>query len=509
MSQTTTRVEPRARQTQPQIDLEKTRTLSQVAYLEEAFPALQMVRTSRRIRLIGKVVLWLIGVSAVALVFVPWVQVIKGSGAVIALDPFERPQIVQAPVKGRIAERGAGVQEAAYVTRGQLLFRIEDQDPDYLMRLQTQVQLAQAEVERSRERLLSATELKETSERELMRVEEEIDYLKVARDELVKAIDQQIEQSRNKLSAARNKLIGAEAKRVQLEQDYIRQSNLFRDGIVSEREQQKSDQAYQVAVAEVAVAEQEVAAAEAGVIGKERERDSKREEYQAKIKKVEGALEKTTAGIQYAAINIAKTREEINQKESKLLDSERKLAVQETQDVLAPRDGYIMDLRVFDTSSIVKVGDQLCRIVPETKSPAVQVWVKGNDAPLIHVGDHARLTFEGWPAVQFSGWPSVAIGTFAGTVALVDPTDDGKGKFRVVIIPDETVIGKSVDDPEQPWPKYPYLRQGVRANALVLLDTVPLGWEVWRRMNGFPPSLDARGTADEEDAKSKAPKIKI
>jgi hypothetical protein len=90
-----------------------------------------------------------------------------------------------------------------------------------------------------------------------------------------------------------------------------------------------------------------------------------------------------------------------------------------------------------------------------------------------------RLQFEGWPAVQFGGWPSVAVGTFGGEVALVDATDDGKGKFRVLVVPTEGEL----------WPSGAYLRQGVRANGWILMEEVPLGWELWRQFNGFPPNL--------------------
>ena len=129
--------------------------------------------------------------------------------------------------------------------------------------------------------------------------------------------------------------------------------------------------------------------------------------------------------------------------------------------------------------------------------PAVQVWVAGNDQTFIQAGRHVRLQFEGWPAVQFSGWPSVAVGTFGGEVASVDATDNGMGRFRVLIIPDETDFA---------WPEHPYLRQGVRTYGWVLLDQVPLGYEVWRRMNGFPPALEEKAS---ESSKSKPPKIKI
>ena len=97
---------------------------------------------------------------------------------------------------------------------------------------------------------------------------------------------------------------------------------------------------------------------------------------------------------------------------------------------------------------------------------------------MIRVGQHVRVQFEGWPAIQFSGWPSVAVGTFGASVRLVDATDDGKGKFRIVVVP------------EGEWPPPAYLRQGVRAHGWVLLGRVKLGYELWRRMNGFPPTVD-------------------
>ena len=104
----------------------------------------------------------------------------------------------------------------------------------------------------------------------------------------------------------------------------------------------------------------------------------------------------------------------------------------------------------------------------------------GNDVPLLSIGRKARLQFEGWPAVQFVGWPSVAVGTFGGTIGFIDAADDGTGKFRVIIFPD------SKDDL---WPQAQYLRQGVRAQGWIMLDTVKLWYELWRRFNGFPQTI--------------------
>jgi membrane fusion protein, adhesin transport system len=102
------------------------------------------------------------------------------------------------------------------------------------------------------------------------------------------------------------------------------------------------------------------------------------------------------------------------------------------------------------------------------------------------------VQFEGWPAVQFSGWPSAAIGTYGGKVAFVDPHDDGKGRFRVVVVPDGS----------RPWPSRQYLRQGTRAIGWVLLGRVKLGYEVWRQFNGFPPEWT--GAKDSAENKHEA-----
>ncbi len=161
-----------------------------------------------------------------------------------------------------------------------------------------------------------------------------------------------------------------------------------------------------------------------------------------------------------------------------------RLARQQQQSVTAPRSGTILRRLAGEGSKLVKTGDILAVIVPDTASRAVELWVDGNDAPLITPGRNVRLQFEGWPAIQFSGWPSVAVGTFGGKVSFVDAADSGNGKFRVVVVPAEG----------ERWPSPRYLRQGVRANGWILLDRVTLGYELWRQFNGFPPSLKEEET---------------
>lgn len=159
-----------------------------------------------------------------------------------------------------------------------------------------------------------------------------------------------------------------------------------------------------------------------------------------------------------------------------------KIARQETQSVKAPLDGTIIRRLAGQESVLVKQGDHLAVLVPKTNSRTVALWLDGNDIPLIAKGQSVRIQFEGWPAVQFSGWPSVAIGTFGGKVFLVDPTDNGKGMFRILVEP---------DDPAE-WPGPEFLRQGVQAHGWVLINQVPLWFELWRRFNGFPPSINIK-----------------
>ncbi len=155
-----------------------------------------------------------------------------------------------------------------------------------------------------------------------------------------------------------------------------------------------------------------------------------------------------------------------------------RLSRQLTQSVKAPAAGTILKIISGQGAQVVKAGQTLAVFVPETASRAVEIWVNGNDVPLVYEGRKVRLQFEGWPALQFSGWPSVAVGTFAGKVQLVDSADNGEGKSRIVVTPEDSAL----------WPEPRYLRQGVRAVAWVLLDEVSLGYELWRSFNGFPPS---------------------
>jgi biotin carboxyl carrier protein len=149
-----------------------------------------------------------------------------------------------------------------------------------------------------------------------------------------------------------------------------------------------------------------------------------------------------------------------------------------TQQVTAPANGTVIRIRAGAMATLVNEGEAIAEFVPDGAEAAVEIFLSGLDASLVTEGRTARIMFEGWPAVQFGGWPGVAIGTFGATVVRVDPVVSSNGRFRILLTPDPA---------EPPWPSQRYLRFGSQARGWILLDTVPIGYELWRRLNGFPP----------------------
>ena len=185
--------------------------------------------------------------------------------------------------------------------------------------------------------------------------------------------------------------------------------------------------------------------------------------------------------MEQATIDYKRAQSEEAQALANYTQMQSRFSRQESQLVLAPSDGTIVRLLVGTSSVVVNQGDVVAIFVPKSEQLSAQIFIRGNDLPLVYEGRKVRLQFEGWPAIQFSGWPSVAVGTFGGVVSFVDQTATPDGLFRVIVLPEEG----------QRWPASRFIRQGTRVNGWILLNQVALGYELWRQFNGFPPSLDA------------------
>lgn len=467
---------------------------------EDMFPTQSLVRLSRRIRIFSKVLLVLLCLSLVAMVFAPWQQTVTGSGDVAAYDPMDRRQLVEAPIKGRIIRWGEGIRENSFVEQDQLILELQDIDPNLTSRLELQLEAYKRNVQAAQDHIDASMRQLEFTRTIVESYESQLDAFESVRTETVGAADEYISMAGSKVAAERNNRTAAEAAYRQAEADYLRQKELHDEGLASQLKMQLAERKFREAEAKVEQAKSYVEAALSEVAAKRRERDAKEREAQAKIDSASAMLRKARGDIAKGESDVAKANSELSKAEKELLDAQVKLSRQQSQLVRAPRDGYIVRLVANEGSGYVKEGAPLFEIVPQTEKLAAQIWVDGNDVPLLSEGRLVRLQFEGWPAVQFSGWPSVAVGTFGGKIAMIDSTDSLDGKFRVLVLPDEN---------EPPWPNYPFLRQGVRTNAWILLDQVRLGYEVWRRMNGFPPSLKSKDSQSEGSKDSKTPKIKF
>lgn len=185
--------------------------------------------------------------------------------------------------------------------------------------------------------------------------------------------------------------------------------------------------------------------------------------------------------VEQAQIVLEGLKAELESAKAELNQAEVQLSRQSTQLITAPKNGTVLNINAGDMATFVDKGAPLATFFPDEVQPTIELYVSGLDAPLVHEGRSVQLIFEGWPAIQFSGWPSIAHGTFKGEVFFVEPALSSNGKIRLLIKKPEGVS----------WPTTQFLRFGTRVRGWVLLDTVPVGYELWRQMNNFPPEFPA------------------
>jgi len=155
--------------------------------------------------------------------------------------------------------------------------------------------------------------------------------------------------------------------------------------------------------------------------------------------------------------------------------------------ILAPQDGYITKAIQSGIGELIKEGSEIISIMPSDYELAVEMYVNPMDIPLLEKGQHVQIQFDGWPSVIFSGWPGISYGTYGGEVVAIDNFISENGKYRVLV---------SHDKNYQVWPKE--IRLGAGANTLTLLKEVPVWYELWRQINGFPPDYYKKNNNNEK-----------
>lgn len=434
--------------------------------------ALAQVQSPRSVRAVAWALIALLFLLAIALLIVPWQQNLPGTGRIVAYTPTERQQNIEAPIDGRVIKWG--VREGSRVQAGDLIVELSDNDPSLMVRLREERDAVRERLEAARARVGS--------------LEDRIASLSGSRNAAISAATSRSRMARDRLEAASQAVAAAEATQKTSQLNLERQQALYEKGLSSTR-------ALELADLEAVRTRTEVDRARAALSAARSELLAMRSD-QARITTDAHAL------LEDARASRASALSEVANATAELARTEVRVARQSTQVVKATMTGTILRLVGGLGGEMVKAGDPLAVLVPDTEARAAEVWVDGNDMPLLAEGRQVRLQFEGWPAVQFVGWPSVAIGTFPGRIALIDATDNGKGKFRILVVPDESagIAGH--------WPSGRYLRQGVRVNAWVLLGQVRLGYELWRQFNGFPPVIASEEPGLGDKAKAKTTEAK-
>ncbi|MDX1628589.1 MAG: biotin/lipoyl-binding protein, partial [Fulvivirga sp.] len=389
--------------------------------------------------------------------FLPWQQNVQGTGEVTAFTPGLRPQTVESAIPGRISNWH--IREGDFVNAGDTILslsEIKDKyfDPNLLNRLEQQVVAKTNMIE-------AKTNKAEALRRQIKALEE--------------GMEVKLMQANNKLLQAKYQLISdsidyqaEKVRNANFSNQYERNKNLYEAGNIA--------------------------------LTKLQDIESKMQESKMKVVAAENNYLESKAELENASVNIAgvkadyldkinKATSSLNATLSELYDTEAELSKLEIEFsnmrirnnqywVIAPQSGYVVRAMKAGIGETITEGEAVVSIMPSEPDKAVALYARAMDIPFVSEGRKVRVEFDGWPALQFSGWPNVSVGTFGGVVKVIDRVGTSGGRFRLMIVPDEN---------DEPWPDA--IRLGSGAKGWVMLDDVPIWYEIWRQLNGFPPSL--------------------
>lgn len=393
----------------------------------------------------------------IIILFLPWTQNIRTIGNVTSIQQEDRPQQLNSVISGQITHWY--VREGDYVKKGDTIARISEVKEDYLDPLL---------VQRTSEQLLAkdqsvdyynakseAQRKQQNNLAEAMRLK--LNQLQVKKQQQVL----KIESDKANLKAIQNDLNIAR-------KQYARQQELFDKGLVSLTQLEQRSAAFQTVEARKTAAENTLSNNQQELQNIELDMLTAKQDYQEKINKTESEIMQALSQAATGAGEVAKLKNQLSSYERR----------NSFYYIIAPQNGQVVQMRRNGVGEVIKEGDQIARIVPNSGPQAVELFVKPLDVPLVSPGQKIRFIFDGYPAIVFSGWPQASYGTFGGIVRSVESTVNPDGKFRVIVQADST---------DKPWPKE--LRMGAGAQAIALLKNVPIWYELWRNINGFPPDF--------------------
>jgi len=407
--------------------------------------------------------------------FLPWTQNIEAKGYVTTLSPEQRPQAIQSIITGRLEKWY--VREGDLVQAGDTIVFLSEVkneylDPDLIARTSEQVDAKSQSVE-AYDAKINALANQYAALQESMKLK-----LEQTRNKIL--------QTRNKISIDSTNLVAYETNFEIAKNQLERTKTLFDKGLKTQTELQEKELKIQESSAKIQVQQNKLLNQKNELANLFIELSSVERDYSNKLAKSQSDRQSAVTAKLESIGSVAKLRNKLSNYSIR----------QNMYAVVAPQSGYITGTIKKSIGETIKEGTDIVVIMPEKYNLAIEAYLKPQDVPLMNTVSGVRLRFDGWPAIVISGWPESSTGVFSGQIAAIDRIISDKGKYRILISPDEN---------DRPWPED--LRVGTGTNAFILLQDVPIWYEIWRQLNGFPADFynNEDGGKKVKEVKRKAP----
>lgn len=420
------------------------------------FKSAKIFEDNKGYRMVKKTI-WILGLLLLVFLFLPWTQNVSGAGSVTTLKPNQRPQTVQSAIAGRIEKWY--VNEGDYVKKGDTILFISEIKEDYL----------------------DPNLVENTGKQVDAKVSSASSYASKVKalENQIGAIDNErglkFKQAQNKLIQAKLKVqsdsIDLEAVKTQLKiakTQYNRSINLNKEGLKPLTDVEEKRVKLQDTEAKIITQENKYIATQNEVLNAKMELNRILAEYSEKVAKAQSDKQ-TALSSQFD------TEAQVNKLKNQYQNYQIRNGMYY---IVAPQNGYVNRALQSGIGETIKEGTSIVSIMPANFDIAVETYISPVDFPLIHKGEKVRVWFDGWPSIVFSGWPGASFGTFGGVIVAKENFISENGKYRVLIAPDKN---------DKVWPKQ--LSIGAGTQTIALLDNVPIWFEIWRTLNGFPPNF--------------------
>ena len=410
--------------------------------------------------------------GGIIVLFLPWTQNIKVIGNVSTLYQDQRPQQLNSPIPGRIIKWY--VKNGDDVKKGDTLLQLSEVKDDYLDPLL---------VKRTEQQVDAKKGLQKYYEAKVGTTNNQMQALNSGRELKLSQLRVKISQLNHKMTGEEAELTAANNEFRMTADQYERQKKMYDEGLVSLTQFQQRSVSYQNALAKKTATENKLAQTRQEIMNVNIEQNATIQDYNEKLSKTEGDRFQSMGQIEGSGGDIAKLENQVANYKAR----------QGLYFVIASQDGQVVQINKAGIGEILKDGESIGVIVPEKVDYAVEVFIKPVDLPLVKEGQRVMCIFDGFPAIVFSGWPNSSYGTFAGKVIAIENNISTNGMFKALVIQDKN---------EKQWP--PKIKMGTGVQGIAILNDVPIWYELWRNINGFPPDYyEVKTEKSAKDEKSK------